>query len=119
MPLTCTCGARIETGDRFCEVCGRKQVSTGDSWLTTDAPDEACPGCRETDPADEYGFCPSCGARRVVVAASAELDLGTVAGVTDVGRRRAANEDALAIGSLDGVTAAVVCDGVSSAARAD
>ncbi|WP_373317984.1 protein phosphatase 2C domain-containing protein [Virgisporangium aliadipatigenens] len=90
-----------------------------ESLLTTEAPDQPCPDCRETAPPDGYGYCPHCGARRVVVAASAELDLGTVAGVTDVGRRRAANEDALAIARAPGVSAAVVCDGISTATRAD
>jgi serine/threonine protein phosphatase PrpC len=114
------CGAPVGAGDRFCESCGRRtDQSTVDGWRTTEAPDQPCPECAETAPPDSYGFCPSCGARRVVLAGSAELDLGTVAGATDVGRRRAANEDALAVARGPGVSAAVVCDGISSATRSD
>src|ERR1700732_1492348 len=53
----------------------------------------------------------------------AEVDLGTVAGVTDRGLRHQRNEDAMALESEqtpDGlVVVAVVCDGVSSSSRPD
>jgi serine/threonine protein phosphatase PrpC len=52
-----------------------------------------------------------------------ELDVGLAAGVTDRGLRHTRNEDAMALAatmSPDGPAAvAVVCDGVSSAPRAD
>lgn len=44
----------------------------------------------------------------------AEFDLGAIAGVTDRGHLHAHNEDAIALGTRGGVSAAVVCDGVSS-----
>ncbi|WP_051342384.1 PP2C family protein-serine/threonine phosphatase [Pseudonocardia spinosispora] len=44
----------------------------------------------------------------------AEFDLGVIAGVTDRGHLHAHNEDAIALGTRDRVSAAVVCDGVSS-----
>ena len=51
------------------------------------------------------------------------LDVPGVAGVTDRGRLRGRNEDALAVGRLDrdgtGVTMAVVCDGVSTSPQGD
>lgn len=49
-----------------------------------------------------------------------EFDLGAVAGVSDRGRVRARNEDALAAAVLlPGTVVAIVCDGVGSAERAD
>ena len=52
-----------------------------------------------------------------------ELNLGSVAGVTDRGVRHERNEDALALATIDApggpAVVAVVCDGVSSADRPD
>ena len=52
-----------------------------------------------------------------------ELNLGSVAGVTDRGARHERNEDALALATIEGprgpAVVAVVCDGVSSAHRPD
>ena len=52
-----------------------------------------------------------------------EVDLGTVAGVSDRGLRHARNEDAMALASQQTphglVVVAVVCDGVSSSPRPD
>jgi serine/threonine protein phosphatase PrpC len=53
------------------------------------------------------------------LARFAEFDLDLVAGVTDVGRCRERNEDAMAIGRVDTATVAVVCDGVSSSPRSE
>lgn len=69
-------------------------------------------------------FCEWCGAwvagpRRDRV----EADVGVAAGVSDRGRRRRRNEDALALRAADparrGAAVAIVCDGVSSSARPD
>ncbi|MGH3937522.1 MAG: protein phosphatase 2C domain-containing protein [Pseudonocardiaceae bacterium] len=87
--------------------------------------EQRCPRC-----ADPMGtrdrFCAACG---TLVAGHCrdhvEVDVGVAAGVSDRGQRHYRNEDALALRGLgapgDGVTAAVaiVCDGVSSAARPD
>jgi serine/threonine protein phosphatase PrpC len=48
-----------------------------------------------------------------------ELELGGAAAVTDKGRHKHRNEDAVAIGRLGDTTVAVVSDGVSTSARAD
>ena len=94
-------------------------------------PPTTCPDCAlATQPADRY--CEGCGADLADPAtaqalrwlasaplADCTLDLDAVAGVTDRGRHRRRNEDALAIGRYPGGTAAVVCDGVSQSARPD
>ncbi|GLZ43182.1 protein phosphatase 2C domain-containing protein [Actinokineospora sp. NBRC 105648] len=61
-------------------------------------------------------FCEHCGAeQRMLFSGPAEaLDLRQVAGITDRGRRRDHNEDAVAVGTLGPLSAAVVCDGVAS-----
>jgi serine/threonine protein phosphatase PrpC len=64
-------------------------------------------------------YCDHCGRRRAIGRGHAELDLDTVAAVTDKGRRRPRNEDAVVIGRLDGGAVAVVCDGVSTSTRSD
>jgi serine/threonine protein phosphatase PrpC len=86
-------------------------------------PKQSCPQCAEpVGPRDRC--CEECGARvpdqqrdRV------EVDVGVAAGVSDRGRRHPRNEDALALRGLElaeqGAAVAVVCDGVSSAARPD
>jgi serine/threonine protein phosphatase PrpC len=52
-----------------------------------------------------------------------EIDLGTVAGVTDRGLRHYRNEDAMALATADAgsgpAVVAVVCDGVSTSAHSD
>jgi serine/threonine protein phosphatase PrpC len=49
----------------------------------------------------------------------AEVDLGWVAAVSDVGRRHHRNEDSFAVAAEGGRAAVVVCDGVSSSANPD
>jgi serine/threonine protein phosphatase PrpC len=78
----------------------------------------ACPRCGSTSFGTE-GYCDRCGQRRPTGPDHRELDLGAVAGVTDLGRRRRRNEDALGIGVLNGTALTVVCDGVSSSSRPD
>jgi serine/threonine protein phosphatase PrpC len=87
-----------------------------------------CPSCGEPVGAAD-GFCEACGIELQAPAVSApgkdhgELDVGLAAGVTDRGLRHSRNEDAMALAATrraDGLVAlAVVCDGVSSAPRAD
>ncbi|HEY7175412.1 MAG TPA: protein phosphatase 2C domain-containing protein, partial [Micromonosporaceae bacterium] len=48
-----------------------------------------------------------------------EVDLGSIAGVSDIGSRHHHNEDAMGLAVGAGGTAAVVCDGVSSSNRPD
>ncbi|MEJ3748399.1 protein phosphatase 2C domain-containing protein [Actinomycetes bacterium KLBMP 9797] len=109
---------------RFCEVCGRnlttgegRAVAVPTAWLSSRAAGAVCGGCGS--PVDSGDYCDHCGRRRSVGRDHAELDLGTVAAVTDVGRRRRRNEDAVAVGRAAGVNVAVVCDGVATASRSD
>jgi PPM family protein phosphatase len=85
-----------------------------------------CPMCRHEGEAGAR-YCERCGLDLAGVAARTHvltsndsgdvLDLGAVAGRTDIGRYRDRNEDALAIGTIPDVLAAVVCDGVSTSGR--
>jgi PPM family protein phosphatase len=86
-------------------------------WLSARADGVVCAGCGAAgDPAG--GWCDECGRRLSAGRDRAELVLDGVAAVTDRARRRT-NEDAVAIGRAGPVRVAVVCDGISSARRAD
>ncbi|MGN9913139.1 PP2C family protein-serine/threonine phosphatase [Phytohabitans sp. LJ34] len=105
---------------KFCEVCGRNLV-TGETLpvLTVSLSSRAglaCTGCGEsgTEP-----YCDNCGRRRSAGRDHAELDLSAVAAVTDRGRRRPRNEDAVVIARYDGGLVSIVCDGVSTSTRSD
>ncbi|BCB81007.1 hypothetical protein GCM10022251_61190 [Phytohabitans flavus] len=116
-------GPPSEPEHRFCEVCGRNLV-TGEAAPVMPVPTVslssraglACTGCGDsgTEP-----YCDNCGRRRSVGRDHAELDLSAVAAVTDRGRRRPRNEDAVVIGRYDGGLVSVVCDGVSTSTRSD
>ena len=79
-----------------------------------------CSACGEqVTPLDQ--FCEACGASVEVPGgdgARREEQQGQIAAVSDRGHRRARNEDAFSITSHAGVSAAVVCDGVATTARA-
>ncbi len=73
---------------------------------------------------DRDGYCEHCGHAQPRPRDHLEQELGGVAAVTDRGLRHHRNEDAFAVTAAalaDGSPAvvAVVCDGVSSAARPD
>ncbi|MGX7672846.1 protein phosphatase 2C domain-containing protein [Plantactinospora sp. DSM 117369] len=87
------------------------------TWLSSRAVGQPCPGCG-TPPSGDSGHCDHCGRRSSVGRDRADLDLGSVAAVTDRARRRR-NEDAVTVGRLGQTIAAVVCDGVSTSLRAD
>jgi serine/threonine protein phosphatase PrpC len=118
-------GPPSEADHRFCEVCGRN-LDTGEPprvevptvWVSSRASGAACGGCGGTFASAE-AYCDHCGRRRSVGRDHAELDLGTVAAVTDRGRRRRRNEDAVVVGRSAGLNLAVVCDGVSTSTRSD
>jgi PPM family protein phosphatase len=118
------CGAPVEAEHRYCERCGHNlRAGFGQIVsLSSAAPTSACSGCGSPDIGAE-GYCEHCGQRRVAGQERAELELPGVAGVTDRGLHRRHNEDALAIGRVNGagpgLTVAVVCDGVSTSSRAD
>ena len=122
-----SCGEPFDPADGFCESCG---TPVAPAAISSDAGGSAldCPVCSadtSVAPAGVTagGYCESCGRRVPSGRDHVELDAGLAAGVTDRGLRHTRNEDAMALTatmSPGGPAAvAVVCDGVSSAPRAD
>jgi serine/threonine protein phosphatase PrpC len=128
MTETCrACGEPVGESDGFCEACGAELAPAVDS-AGTGAQAPECPVCAadESIPPPgitEDGYCENCGRKVPSGRDHVELDIGLAAGVSDRGLRHSRNEDAMAMASAtaDGepVVVAVVCDGVSSAPRAD
>jgi len=119
---TCpACGETVGPADSFCEACGRElsevAVSTG-----APSPTASCPGCGSPRISAD-GYCEQCGHKAPAGRDHVEIDLGTIAGVTDRGLRHHRNEDAMALAApvtQNGPAAiAVVCDGVSTSGRPD
>lgn len=114
------CAEPAEPSHTSCEACGavlRQPAASRGRWLSS-ASSRVCAGCGRPD-AQAPSHCVHCGKRRTVTSDRAELDLGTLGAATDFGRRHAYNQDALAVGRVDSTSAAVVCDGVSSADHAE
>ena len=119
------CGAETVAGDRFCENCGNDLLLvTGSTPGDTVAPERR--GCVECGAeVDADGFCTQCGFAQPALRDRVELDLGSVAGVSDRGLRHHRNEDAMALRATSAVdggaehVVAVVCDGVSTSDRPD
>jgi len=98
------CQAPALPADRFCEQCGGRLAG------------EPCAACgAPAGETDQDGYCTRCGLREPTAAAHREIDVTIAAGISDRGRVRAENQDAL---YLDDAIAAVVCDGISSSERA-
>ncbi|WP_166659428.1 PP2C family serine/threonine-protein phosphatase [Labedaea rhizosphaerae] len=110
------CAEPVDPGDRFCEACGDPLLRQGSTTAaTTSLPGpRRCLACGAVSPhATEY--CDECGLRLPTAADRTTVDLDVLAGVSDRGLVHHRNEDAIALGRLlDGTTAAVVCDGVST-----
>jgi serine/threonine protein phosphatase PrpC len=124
---TCpACAAEVYGADRYCEACGHdltqaaptRPAQPAGRWLSSAGAPPPCPGCGGTDFGAE-GYCDTCGQRRPSGRDHSELDLGGLAGVSDLGRRHHRNEDAMGLGWLPRAELAVVCDGVSSSSRPD
>jgi serine/threonine protein phosphatase PrpC len=113
------CAGLPVPGHNFCEACGRDL--RGDVlrfWRSSTAPAGPCAHCGGADLSAD-GYCESCGRRRNAGQDHVELQLGDVAAVTDKGRHKQRNEDAVSIGRLGDVAVAVVSDGVSTSSLAD
>lgn len=117
------CGAMGDAEAKFCEVCGASMSGTPpqaepEPVVAEAPPARPCARCGGKVAAD--GYCEECGA-----PAMSERDhfaispSATVGGVCDRGIVHARNEDAMALGIVEGVTAIVVCDGVSTAPLSD
>jgi PPM family protein phosphatase len=115
--LACpNCAEPIDANSRYCEACGTDLVTRRGTSDATAPPDvRTCPNCGTTAGADAGEYCDRCGLRHGDPADRVEIDLGDLAGVSDKGRVRSRNEDAMALGRrLWMARAAVVCDGVST-----
>ena len=114
------CGASAAAADNFCERCGLEltaaQVSAGSAVAT------ACGSCGSSAMTAD-GYCEQCGHKAPTGRDHVEIDLGSLAGITDRGRRHHRNEDAMALAithtPAGPATLAVVCDGVSTSHRPD
>ncbi len=113
------CGRAVRPDDNFCEAC-RAELAPAASTSNQSVPVASCPTCPDASVTAD-GYCESCGRRVPVSRDHIELDLGTLAGVSDRGLRHHQNEDAMAIAAVQDsagpVAVAVVCDGVSSSSR--
>lgn len=99
------CGEVAPDDAKWCEACGQD---------LNKEPLPTCVSCGEQEVAEE-GYCLSCGHKQPAERDHMESEVGSVAAVTDRGKRHRHNEDAVAIGmSDDGAAILVVCDGVSS-----
>jgi serine/threonine protein phosphatase PrpC len=122
-----SCGEPVDVADGFCEACG-SQVGSAAVSSGADVTAPRCPVCSADSAASPArvsadGYCEACGRKVPTARDHVELDVGLVAGVTDRGLRHSRNEDAMALAAPAGtggpVALALVCDGVSSAPRAD
>lgn len=124
--MTCPrCCAAVPDGARFCEACG---ASLAPEPAAAAATGEHCRCGAGPDAKGADGYCSVCGlrwpaAREPLPRDHVEIVLTPAfAGVTDRGKRHANNEDALALADVPeeaGAAILVICDGVSSAQRAD
>ncbi|MCF2532047.1 PP2C family protein-serine/threonine phosphatase [Yinghuangia soli] len=76
-----------------------------------------CADCAGTVAPD--GHCWDCGSPQPGFRARIEQDEGAATGVSDRGKRRGVNADAMALSRVGDWTVAVVCDGVSMSPRAE
>lgn len=113
------CGEPVAGPDRFCEGCGTDLRVHRRGTVAAVGADLACQGCGGpfgafAGPGTEY--CPRCGLRRRDGTDRVEIDLGSLAGISDRGHVHTRNEDAMALGHRKPAAelAAVVCDGVST-----
>lgn len=77
----------------------------------------ACERCGGTVAPD--GHCWDCGVAQPGFRSRVEVTAGGAAGVTDRGRRREVNADAMAVATAGAWTIGVVCDGVSMSPRSE
>lgn len=121
-----SCGAAGDAEAKFCEVCGASMTAPAAPAEPTPAepevaagpPARPCVRCGGTVAPD--GYCEECGAPAMSERDHFEISpSATVGGVCDRGIVHARNEDAMALDIVEGVTAIVVCDGVSTAPLSD
>jgi len=114
------CGTTADRTDNFCETCGLEIAAV--RLVAAGASSASCMSCgSEQISAD--GYCEQCGSKAPAARDHFELDLGTLAGITDRGLRHHRNEDAMALAASHtpsgAVALAAVCDGISTSERPD
>ncbi|MFV0260550.1 MAG: protein phosphatase 2C domain-containing protein [Acidimicrobiales bacterium] len=113
------CGERSPGGTSWCEACGADLSQPGSASAADEPPQPGsqttpdCPVCGSVGRTED-GACDNCGRPDPDARNRVEAVDGPVAAVSDRGRRHPHNEDAFAVGTVDGVAVLVVCDGVSS-----
>jgi len=126
--LTCpACGAAAVAGDRFCEACGADlpftEAGPALEALQDDVepdPGRPCASCGADPGQVRDGYCGVCGMKQPAARDHTEVANGSVAAVSDKGRKHHRNEDAFALRrEEDGRVVAVVCDGVSTTVNPD
>ena len=125
--MTCPhCSVTVPDGARFCEACGANLAPEPAQAASANGEHCRCGAGPDAKGAD--GYCTVCGlrwpqAREPLPRDHVEIVLTPLfAGVTDRGKRHTCNEDALALAAMPeeaGTAVLVICDGVSSAQRAD
>lgn len=117
--LACgTCQAALLPGDRYCERCGTHVGTAPEVQTRAEGGCTACGAPAEAVGADRY--CTRCGVRQRSPQDRQEIDLVLAAGVSDRGRVRRRNEDALHLQTVgESGVAVVVCDGISSSLSPD
>jgi PPM family protein phosphatase len=117
--LACgTCHAALLPGDRYCELCGTRIGTAPDEETRAGGGCTACGAPVEAIDGDRY--CSRCGVRQRSPQDRQEIDLVVAAGVSDRGRLRRRNEDALHLQTVgESGVAVIVCDGISSSLSAD
>ncbi len=114
MTVCPACDEPAVDGAEWCEACGADLDGGAESALA--APDAApCVQCNAsaTNIAAD-GYCGQCGHKQPDERDHLEVDLGSLAMVTDKGKRHHRNEDFGSIGSIGDTVVLVVCDGVST-----
>ncbi|MFE9426245.1 protein phosphatase 2C domain-containing protein [Kitasatospora sp. NPDC006697] len=124
-----SCHDPVSPAEAFCENCGlnlRDAAQPPAPAADFEPPAAAGPVCAHCGAGQVAadGFCEACGMAQPSPRDHVELSLAGAAGVSDRGVRHHRNEDSFALAATslpDGKPAvvAVVCDGVSSAARPD
>jgi serine/threonine protein phosphatase PrpC len=95
-----------------------RRILMPSEWRTSAGSPDECGSCGGTE-FDNDNFCVNCGTRRPASPRHSDIDLDSVAGSSDIGKRHHNNEDAMGLAVADVWCAAIVCDGVSTSSRPD
>lgn len=105
------CGETAPAAASWCEACGA-DLGAAPAEATAAAPCVSCDAPPQEITTDQY--CMRCGHKQPSPRDHLVADEGSVAGVSDKGKRHHHNEDSFGIARFDEGVVLVVCDGVSS-----